>query len=62
VTWVQVPDANSKGHIVGYHSVKKDVCPDCMDAVTSFINTGKLEHTCKTCGDSMTVCEVHEAK
>ena len=58
VTWVKVYQANGK-RITGYTWGKRDICPDCMDAVTSFLNTGKFEHTCKTCGDTMEVCEAH---
>ena len=59
VTWVKVPTRDGKGRVAGYTWAKKDVCPDCMDAVTSFFNTGKFEATCKTCGDSMKLCETH---
>ena len=58
VTWVQVPQSNGK-RITAYTWAKKDVCPDCNDAVTSFFNTGKFEHTCKTCAGEMEVCEAH---
>lgn len=60
VTWVKVPRTNGKGRIIGYTSRKEDICPDCMDAVTAFFNTGKLQHTCKTCGGTMEICEAHE--
>lgn len=60
VTWVKVPTNNGKGRIVGYTWAKRDVCPDCMDAVSSFLNKGKFQHTCKTCGDTMEICEVRE--
>jgi hypothetical protein len=59
VTWVKVPTDNGKGRIVGYTSRKEMVCPDCKDAVTNFFTTGKFQHTCKTCGDSMEICEAH---
>jgi hypothetical protein len=59
VTWVKVPTDNGKGRIVGYTSQKSMECPDCKDAVTNFFTTGKLQHTCKTCGDSMEICESH---
>lgn len=59
VTWVKVPTDNGKGRIVGYTTKKQMVCPDCKDAVSNFFDTGKLQHTCKTCGDSMDVCEAH---
>lgn len=57
VTWVKTPVMNDKKRVIGYKWGKKDVCSSCMDAVTSFINTGKFEHTCKMCGDTMEKCE-----
>jgi len=59
VTWVKVPTDNGKGRIVGYSSRKTMECPDCTDAVNNFFATGKLQHTCKTCGDSMEICQSH---
>ena len=58
VTWVKVPEM-AKSRIVGYSSRKSMVCPDCKDAVASFFASGKFQHTCKTCGDSMELCEAH---
>jgi len=58
VTWVKVPDT-AKGRVVGYTNRKSMVCPDCKDAVANFFATGNLQHTCKTCGDSMDICEAH---
>jgi hypothetical protein len=58
-TWVKVPIDGGKGRIVGYTSQKRHVCPDCRDAVSNFFATGKLQHTCKTCGDAMEICESH---
>ena len=58
-TWVKAPTRNDKGRIVGYTNRKSHACPDCRDAVSNFFNTGRLEHTCKTCGDSMEICEAH---
>ena len=58
VTWVKVPDT-AKGRIVGYTNRKEMTCPDCKDAVANFFATGKFQHTCKTCGDSMELCEAH---
>ena len=64
VTWVNLPTGagGGQGRYTAYTWSKKDVCPDCMDAVTSFFNAGKFQHTCKTCGDTMEVCEAHEQK
>jgi hypothetical protein len=58
-TWVKVPQNNGKGRIVSYTSQKRHTCPDCQDAVSNFFTTGKFQHTCKTCGDSMEICEAH---
>jgi nitrous oxide reductase accessory protein NosL len=59
MTWVKVPVEGGKGRIVGYTTRKQMECPDCKDAVASFFATAKLQHTCKTCGDSMEICEAH---
>jgi len=56
--WVQVP-RTEKGRVVEYTSRNEMVCPDCKDAAANFFATGKLQHTCKTCGDSMEICEGH---
>lgn len=58
VTYVSVPNKIGK-QIVGYNTQGVMECPDCKDAVTNFFTTGKLQHTCKTCGDSMSICEAH---
>ena len=59
VTWVRYPVQGDKGRIVRYDTRKSMECPDCKDAVTNFFATGKFQHTCKTCGDSMEICEAH---
>lgn len=56
-TWVQQP--GSVGRITVYHPAKAMTCPDCKSAVESYFATGKLEHTCKTCGSDITPCETH---
>jgi uncharacterized UBP type Zn finger protein len=61
VTWVKVPITPGGGKdwkVIGYTSRKSHECPDCRTAVQNFFATGKLEHTCKTCGDAMEVCHV----
>ena len=60
VTWVKAPTTNDKGRIVGYTTKKRDICPDCYDAVQSFFASGKFQHTCRTCGDTMEICEAHK--
>ena len=57
--WVQVPDTTKGARVVGYTTRKQHECPDCKTAVANFFSTGKLEHTCKTCGDDLKVCEAH---
>ena len=60
VTWVKVPNRNSKTNMIQAFTTKKThECPDCKDAVANFFAMGKLQHTCKTCGDSMDHCKVH---
>ena len=46
-------------NIVGYHKQGVMKCPDCKDEVANFFTTGKFVYTCKTCGDSMQLCEGH---
>lgn len=59
VTWVKVPRRDGKAGIVGYSSRMKMECPDCRNAVLSFFETGKFQHTCKTCGDVLEHCIAH---
>ena len=57
VVYVQEPVG--KGSPVKYQSSRME-CPDCKAAVASYFATGKLEHTCKTCGnDALQICELH---
>jgi hypothetical protein len=58
ITWVKVPQTQ-KGRIVGYSTKQAMECPDCRTAVENFFATGKLEHTCKSCGETMQTCEMH---
>jgi hypothetical protein len=59
VTWVKVPQTE-KGRVMAYTTRKSMECPDCRAAVQNFFATGKLEHTCQTCGpDAMEVCKTH---
>jgi hypothetical protein len=56
-TWVKVPMESGKGSVIGYTSRQSHLCPDCKGTVDNFFATGKLERTCKACGDSMEICE-----
>ena len=58
-TWVKSPVVSDKGRVIAYTNKKSHVCPDCRAAVTNFFATGEFKHTCKTCGDSMEICEAH---
>ena len=42
-----------------YTTEKKMVCPDCTSAVETFFKTGKLQHTCATCGGNLAPCKAH---
>ena len=60
VTWTKVPDTGGKGRVVAYKTRRSHECPDCRSAVNNFFTTGKMEHTCKTCGDdALQICEAH---
>lgn len=59
VTWTKVPIDGGKGRVVGYSSQRRMVCPDCRTAAENFFRTGKFQHTCATCGDSLQHCKVH---
>ena len=61
VTWVKLPSTagGKQGAVTQYSWSKRDACPDCKDAVSNFFATGKLAHACKTCGDSMKICDTH---
>ena len=60
-TWVKIADnsGSKASRISGITTRKSHVCPDCRDAATNFFATGKLQHTCKACGDSLEVCEAY---
>ena len=61
VTWVKQPVTAGGGkdwRVLGYTTRKSHECPDCRNGVENFFATGKLQHTCKTCGDAMEVCHV----
>ena len=56
--WVSRPNLMGKGQVTAYTKDKKMVCPDCESAAKNFFATGKLQHTCRACGDSLVVCPV----
>lgn len=56
--WVMQSRRNFKGMIT-YTRKPKMVCEDCASAAGNFFRTGKLEHTCRTCGGNLEACEGH---
>lgn len=58
-TWVKLP-VTQKGRVVAYSSQKRMTCPDCKGMAENFFASGKLEHTCPTCGpNAMEICKSH---
>ena len=60
-TWVRKRDTVA-GKSTVYRTEKTMVCADCESAATNFFKTGKLEHTCKSCGGAPSHCVVHAGK
>lgn len=56
-TWVRSPQR--QGKVTIYTTRKTMTCPDCKSAVANFFTTGKLEHTCASCGGELQHCDVH---
>ncbi len=42
-----------------YTTGKRMSCPECSSAVETFFKTGKLQHTCATCGGNLAPCKAH---
>jgi hypothetical protein len=57
--WVQRAHRMGKNAVV-YRREMQMVCPDCQSAIVTFFKTGKLEHTCKSCGGTLDHCTVHQ--
>jgi len=55
--WVKRSEPSFKG-MMTYRTVKSMECPDCKSAAANFFATGKLEHSCKTCGGELQACEL----
>lgn len=56
--WVEGLDLNDP-YMMTYRPEKVMKCPDCKSAVESFFTTGKLAHTCETCGGDLKHCTKH---
>ena len=61
-TWVRNRDTTGGGKSTIYRTEKAMVCADCESAAANFFKTGKLEHTCKSCGGTPSHCTVHPGK
>jgi ribosomal protein L37AE/L43A len=57
--WVQRAHHLDKS-TVEYRREKQLACPDCRSAVAAFFKTGKLAHTCKSCGGQLDHGTGHE--
>ncbi len=61
-TWVQRPvSVGTRGAMV-YRTEKSMVCPECESTAAAFFKTGKLAHTCKSCGGTPTHSIVEAGK
>lgn len=56
--WVEGLDLNDP-YMMTYRPEKVMKCPDCQSAVESFFRTGRLAHTCDTCGGDLKHCTEH---
>ena len=56
-TAVKVSVTNDKGRLIGEKTVTKMNCPECSDAITTLLNTGKFEHSCSMPGVSKDACQ-----
>lgn len=61
-TWVQRPETTGGGKTTIYRTEKAMVCADCESAASTFFKTGKMAHTCKSCGGQPTHCVIHAGK
>ena len=63
VAWMKVPvttGSGKAGQVTSYRTTKSMECPDCRSMAQNFFSSGKLEHTCSSCGpNAMEVCKTH---
>ena len=62
--WVKRPSniggvGKGSGGVTTYRDAKVMKCPDCENAIVTFVKTGQLQHRCGNCGGTMTHCTVH---
>ena len=56
INWVKVRRGR---RLSGYRLEQEMECPDCRSAVENLFASGKLKHTCKTCGGEVERCKEH---
>lgn len=61
--WVKRPSniggAGKGGGVTTYRDNQAMKCPDCENAIATFVKTGQLKHRCNHCGGTMTHCTAH---
>ena len=62
--WVKRPSnkggvGKGGGGVTTYRDAQVMKCPDCENAIVTFVKTGQLQHRCGNCGGTMTHCTVH---
>ncbi len=61
--WVKRPidtfAGRKGGGVTTYRDAKAMKCPDCENAIVTFMKTGQLKHRCSHCGGTMTHCTTH---
>ena len=62
--WVNRPSnigaaGKGGGGVTTYRDARVMKCPDCENAMATFVKTGQLKHRCTRCGGTMTHCTSH---
>jgi len=62
--WVKRPSniggvGQRGGGVTTYRDTQAMQCPECENAIATFVKTGQLQHRCSHCGGTMTHCTTH---
>lgn len=62
--WVKQPSnmggaGKGSGVVTTYRDAQVMQCPECENAIVTFVKTGQLKHRCSHCGGTMTHCTKH---
>ncbi len=62
--WVKQPSnmggtSKGGGGVTTYRDAQVMQCPDCENAIITFVKTGQLKHRCSHCGGTLTHCMKH---